>query len=142
MKSRNFNRLYACFVLACFMTLAYCAQDVLAQSAPPTVVDLLKQSVTTAIEGKKLEDAGNIGEALTKYEDAVRLDDKSFDEYKRLAIPFQSRHSIAYWLAGRCHFDIARMKMQLRRSPQEITFNLTRAQQALTATLTLDRIAA
>jgi hypothetical protein len=142
MRIQRYNKLFAWYILAVFIASTSCAQYVLAQTAAPTVVDLLKQSASSGIEGEKFEQAGNFGDALIKYEDALRFVDRSMDEYSRLAIPFQFRHFVAYWLAGFSHFNAARMKMQLRRSPEDITFHLKRSQLALTATINLDQIAA
>lgn len=132
--------LTALAVFAC--SVFCCAPHAAAQRPPQAVLELLKASAASGIEGKRLEAAGDFGGALGSYEAGISSADRALDEYNRLGTPFPSRLPLAYWLAAQSNYDAARMKMQLRRGPQEITHHLNRSRDAFTATLNLDRVEA
>ena len=116
----------------------FAATGATAQSTPPSTIQLLRSAAGAGIQGNRLEAGGRFADALDQYTLVINFTDRALDDYGGHGIQFPARPPIAYWLAGRSHFDAARMQVRLHRSPVEVNHHLVRARQALDAVLMLD----
>ncbi|HYW07959.1 MAG TPA: hypothetical protein VE913_13445 [Longimicrobium sp.] len=113
-----------------------------AQRPPASSLALLRSAAGAGMEGDDMERAGRFADALDRYTAATGFTDRALDDFGQHGIQFQARPRVAYFLAGRSHFDAARMQVKLRRSPTDVSHHLNRARQAMDGVLILDGVAA
>lgn len=130
----NLPKVVGTAVIAAFAAVSFAG----AQSPPPSTIGFLRNAAMAGIEGNRHQEAGRFAEALDRYTAVINFTDRALDDYGRHGIAYPSRPPLVYWLAGRSHFDAARMRIHLRRSPAEVSHHLDRARQALQAVLHLD----